>query len=427
MSLDRIIYLRIVFMRLYGAHRFVLIALSAGALHAQTPERRWSLQELLDLTDQQSPTVLMVRLARDSALAEVRIAKAYANPQFTGIQNAPYQYGLAWQSDWGPLRRERIRSAQFGAEALTADAADIRRRMRAVVRTAFYDLLLAEAQRALVTDARDVYRQLMLADSTRLRTGSIAERTAVKSALEYARAEAGLVRASQLVRAERLQLQVALGLSQPDTAFRVDGSLDAPMARTAPPEGTVQPLAERPDVKAAAFRVNQAQAVERQARALLIPQLQFSLVTQHGPQRFEPDVPFTLGQGRVALGTSITLPVLTQYRGERERAAVAIRTAKLGERQITAAVSGEIQQALDAYRSATELLTRYRGGLLTAVDAALAQARYAYQAGAMPLLDLLDAVRTYQDTRSDWLMALHDYWIADVRLLRAGGEEPKKP
>ena len=414
-------------MQLYAIRILGLLALGAVGLHAQVPARRWSLQELLDLTDQQSPPVLLARLAGDSARAEVRIAKAFANPQLQGIQNTPYQYGLAWQSDWGPLRRERIRGALIGAAAVAADAADVRRRFRWAVRVAFYDLLLAEDQRALAADARDVYRQLMQADSTRLRTGDIAERTAIKSALEYARADADLARASQLVRGERLQLQVALGLPKPDTAFRIDGSLDVPTSRSEATPALAPSLGERPDVKAAALRVTQAQATQRQARALLIPQPQISLVTQLGPQRFTPDVPFTLGAGRYALGASIPLPVFTNFRGERERAEVAVRSAQLGQRQVTAFAAGDIQQALDDYRSATTLLARYRSGLLNAVDTALAQARYAYQAGAIPLLELLDAVRTYQDTRSDWLTALHGYWIANASLLRAGAEEPKTP
>ena len=414
-------------MRRFVTRSLFVHVLAVSGLHAQAQEKRWSLQELLDLTDRQSPTVLLAILARDSARAEVRIAGAFANPQLQGIQNLPYQYGLAWQSDWGPYRRERIRAARIGAAAVSLDAADVRRRFRWSVRAAYYDLLLAEGQRTLAEAARDVYQQLMRADSTRLRTGDIPERTVVKSALEYARAEADLSRASQLVRSERLQLQAALGLPQPDTAFRIDGSLDAPLAPLDATTGAIPALAERPDVKAAALRVTQAEATQHEARALLIPQPQLSLVAQFGAQRFTPDVPFTLGQGRVALGASIPLPLLTTYRGERERAAVAVRSAQVGERQVTAAAASDIQQALDDYRSATTLLMRYRGGLLNAVDTALAQARYAYQAGAIPLLELLDAVRTYQDTRSDWLTALHDYWIANASLLRAGREEPKTP
>ena len=79
--------------------------------------------------------------------------------------------------------------------------------------------------------------------------------------------------------------------------------------------------------------------------------------------------------------------------------------------------------ALDAYRSARGLAERYEGGLLAQADSALEMARYAYRAGTASLIDLLDAIRTYADTRADYNIAVHDYWVAVYGLDRAVGKD----
>jgi outer membrane protein TolC len=51
----------------------------------------------------------------------------------------------------------------------------------------------------------------------------------------------------------------------------------------------------------------------------------------------------------------------------------------------------------------------------------LEAARYAYDRGATSLLDLLEAIRAYGDTRSDYFTAVHDYWVSVFSVERAAG------
>jgi len=60
---------------------------------------------------------------------------------------------------------------------------------------------------------------------------------------------------------------------------------------------------------------------------------------------------------------------------------------------------------------------------LEKLTAALETSRFAYQQGAVSLLELLDAIRTYGDTRSEYYGAVHDYWVAAFALSRAVGED----
>jgi len=49
--------------------------------------------------------------------------------------------------------------------------------------------------------------------------------------------------------------------------------------------------------------------------------------------------------------------------------------------------------------------------------------RYAYQAGAASLLDLLDAIREYADTRAEYYGAVRNYWVSLYAVDRAAGRD----
>ena len=50
-------------------------------------------------------------------------------------------------------------------------------------------------------------------------------------------------------------------------------------------------------------------------------------------------------------------------------------------------------------------------------------ARYAYRTGAISLLDLLDAIRAYANTRVEYNTVVHDYWVSVYAIDRAVGKD----
>jgi cobalt-zinc-cadmium efflux system outer membrane protein len=66
--------------------------------------------------------------------------------------------------------------------------------------------------------------------------------------------------------------------------------------------------------------------------------------------------------------------------------------------------------------------TKDTGGMLSRAETALRVAEKSYKAGAISLLELLEAQRTYLDTRAQYLRALHDFRQAAVDVTHAVGE-----
>jgi cobalt-zinc-cadmium efflux system outer membrane protein len=390
------------------------VLLAAAPLRAPAQQRTaWTLQEVLAVALRQNPDLIAARLHVDSARAERTIARALPNPTYSGIPGTPYQYSVALPIDLSPERLYRTRAARQGEDATELNRRDVSRQVAFSVRQGFYDLLLADAQRQLAFEQRDIFKQLLSADSVRLRAGDIPERDLVKSELEFARAEAALTRADAAVRAARLALQALMGVAAPDTAFTISGELHSAPELTVPIDSLL-PLAltNRPDLAAAREQVGQSRSLKGLATASLLPVPVVSVVYQN--------TPFASGL-RYAFGITVPVPLFYWNSGERERANAGLSAAEVAVQRARVQIEADVAVAIGKFRSAQMLAERYESGLLEKSAAALETARFAYQQGAASLLELLDAIRTYGDTRSEYYNTVDDYWVAAYALSRAVG------
>ncbi|HKW48820.1 MAG TPA: TolC family protein [Gemmatimonadaceae bacterium] len=357
--------------------------------------------------------VLVARLRVDSARAERRIAGAYPNPTFTATPSNPSQYTVQLPLDIWPARQYRARIGDRGESAARSDVDDTKRQVVFAVRQAFYDVLLADSLRTLADDQADTFRRLLAADSTLLRSGSIAERDVVTTRLQLAHAMATVSRALVQQHATRLTLEALLGAPKPDTSLRITGHLAYRPLDINGDSVLALALARRPDLAAATDRLAQSSAAQALARATLVPVPVAGAV-------YQPAAPFASGQ-HVAPSLGLTLPVLNIFGGERARAAAGEVAAQVALNRTRMQIRSDVALAFDGYATARELADRYACGLLADAAGALEAAQYAYQRGASGLPDLLEAIRAYADTRSDYLTALHDYWVSVFALERATG------
>jgi outer membrane protein TolC len=378
-------------------------------------QNRPTLHDVLATALQANPDVLLARLRGDSARAEQRIARAIPNPTVATLTGVPFQYSATQALDLGPQRVFRTRAAARGTAAAGYDMADVTRQVAFAVRQGFYDLLLADSLHALAVERRDIFRQLLAADSARLRSGDVPERNVTTSEVQLARADADLTRTVASVHSARLALQLLMGVPAPDTGFTVTGEL-----RYTPVELPVDSLAsiaeaERPDIKAADTRVAQSRSLSSLAASLLFPTPEISVA-------YQPGQPYTTGSN-YAIGIGLSLPLFYWFGGERARSRSGLEAAEVASRRARAQVANDVATALDALRASQGLAQRYESGLLAKSLAALETARYAYRSGANSLLDVLNAIQTYSETKSDYYTAVHDYWVSAYALGRAVGRD----
>jgi cobalt-zinc-cadmium efflux system outer membrane protein len=365
-----------------------------------------------------NPDLTTARLQVDSARGERRIARGLPNPTFTIAPGSPFQYSVTQPIDIGPSRLYRTRAAGQGIASVQLDESNVRRQVVFAVRQGYLDLLLAEATRVVAFEQDTIVRRLLLADSLRFREGDLALRDLSTTELQFAHAEAALARAEAGVRGARISLQVLMGVTHPDTAFRVTGalayrSIELPPA-LASDSARVGMLAARADIAAAQSRVQQSQSLRALATSQLWPVPGVAAVYQPAP--------FESGS-HYAIGASFSLPVLYWFSGERTRATAGVQSAIVAQQRTLTAAEGELVAARDNFYATQTLAARYAGGLLETARAALDMQRFAYEHGNASLLDLLNAINAFGDTRTDYYTAVHDYLMSAYAIDRAIGRD----
>ena len=403
-----------------------LVTTATPAAHAQHGA---TLSQAVATALRDNPDALIALAAIDSARGERRIAAALPNPTLSGLPNTPYQYAVSLPLDVMPSRLYRTRAASIGVKASTLDRRDMLRQLRLSVTRAFLDVLLAQERRTLATDRRAAVLQLLVADSARVRAGDAPARNLVRSEVELARADAEQARAAVDVQVARGMLQALMGIANPDTGFAAIGSL-AYRALATPAESLAPlALANRADLNAAQLRLQGSRESQRLASSLVLPTPVVSYVRQYTG-------PFENGHF-YSLGVAFDLPLLNLRGGERERAAASVAGARFAQDRVTIGVQRDVAAAEAEFRIQRALVERYESGLLRRMDDGLTAVRYAYTRGASSLLDVLDAVRSNAEVRSDYVVALHDYWVSvhalnaavgvDVFGVQVDGEPMRRP
>jgi cobalt-zinc-cadmium efflux system outer membrane protein len=138
----------------------------------------------------------------------------------------------------------------------------------------------------------------------------------------------------------------------------------------------------------------------------------------------------TEGTSSLMAGMSLPLPIFDQNRGDVARAHAErdVAAAELVNTERT--VSAEIRGALDAARllsQRSELLAGKRGGQPTGFLARATEARRisvgAYQEGAVPLLQVLDAARVWGEARVVFYRTLFAQHESIIAVLAAEGTD----
>lgn len=404
----------------------IVLPLGARGLGAQRPDDASSyagtqvshgitLQAAITLALRHNPDMMIARSLVDSARSEHRIARALPNPTLFGNPNTPYQYGISIPLDVSPARVYRSRSTAVGVQAVEADRADVGRQTTLAVARAFFDVLLTRERERLATERRDQVRRLLAADSLRVRTGDLPRQNLARSEVEMARSDADVARSEVDFQLARTSLRGLIGTPHDDTSFAVLGTLD--YRRLDPPPDSLLAIAfsHRPDLVASAYRVTQSRVAERSAAALNVPVPVLSFVRQY-------TAPFESGH-YYSLGLSFELPSVNLHGGERARAAAGAEIAAAVHQRVEVQLDRDVNASLAQFRIQRTLVERFEAGLLSRVDASVEAARYAYSRGATSLLDVLDAVRSQQDVRTDYYTALHDYWVSAFALNAAVGTD----
>jgi cobalt-zinc-cadmium efflux system outer membrane protein len=418
----------------------VLLACACAA-HAQVSASAGSPLDVSELTLPAAEGLLFLRnrdigLARRAigqAEADVMIAGQKPNPQLgvsvAGINRAlgvgagslrdktvDSVVGISQTFERGDKAGLRVAAAQSLTSAVTADAGDIVRTQLLALRQAYYDLLAAQERLAGSAETAQLFGKTLEAATLRQRAGDLAGSDVARVAVDAARARNDVTASAADQTRARLALGVLIATEVDALSLRAVSPWPAPDSAL-PAEQDL--LAKRPDVRAAAARVEAADRMRELARSLRTRDVTVSAQFEHYPA--SDTNPGGSGNS-FGFGVSVPLFLRHSYEGEAARAQADWYTARDAYERTVALARADIARSHGDVAAARERRLRIETDLLPQARKSADAAEFAFRNGAIGVMDLLDARRTLRAIQIEATAARVDHARA-LSALRAGVEE----
>lgn len=315
----------------------------------------------------------------------------------------------------GNKRELRTAVAESAVKASGFDLKETYRQQALAMATAYFDLKLA--QETLLIQQANVgsYDKTLQAAQLRLKAGDVASADVARIRVDALRASNDLRQAQATLQKAQAMLAYLLGKDQDASKLYVTDPWPSLLAdQLAATENSWLP--QRSDVQAAEARMEQAQQARKLAESLKTRDLTWSLAYQHFPGQEPGSAPDTVG-------ASVSIPLFTnyQYEGEAARAEVGYTSAMEAKEQVRAAAVAEMRRAKADLEAAVDKNRRFDQSILSEAQQAADAAEFAYQHGAMSVMDLLDARRILRALQLESVSVKADYakslsaWLAATR------------
>jgi cobalt-zinc-cadmium efflux system outer membrane protein len=348
-----------------------------------------------------------------------------------GFWDQPVQnVGLSEIIDVWSKRGARLRAANRGVALRRLVVEDALREIVYGVRSAFADVLRAAAERDLAHEVAARYAETVRISRARFQAGDMSEAELRKIELEGLKYDNQVTDADMQADLEHNRLMAILGFAPGAPLPAADPRDEASRPSYDLAALTRRALERRPDLRAtvAAGEVASAQLVAATREAY--PDLSVGVNYTHDSFTVSGDNPNTLG-----LSLSVPLPVFDRNQANRRRAELDQRRAENDAERVRIRVEHDVADAVRRTVRAERLLLAFEGGaapagagvgtpggMLGRAETALRVAERSYKSGATSLLELLEAQRTYLETRAQYLTALYDFRQAKVDLIHATGD-----
>jgi outer membrane protein, heavy metal efflux system len=394
------------------AKALIALAALAGAVGAHA--RDLTLAEAESLLVRNNRELQAARRGVESAQADIVIAGARPNATFsvnsTSINDsntidsqkrgADTVFRIDQPFERGNKRGLRLDAASALQRASRNDFLDALRQQRAALQGAYFDLRQAQEKADTLAQNAGLFAGTLAAARQRLKAGDLAPADVAKVEVDYERAQNDA--RSALAERTRAQLALAYMIGVEAEAAELRAVDPWPAPERADAAVVEQAIEARPDVVAAKDRAQAAEKLRDLARAQRTRDV--TLGAQY--ERWIPG-----GTPTNSLGIGVSFPLFTGYdfSGDIQKAEVE-RYAALDALARARAIAGnELRRAAADLNAAAERVERFDTSLLAAANRSAEASEFAFQRGAISVLEVLDARRTLRAVRLEALAARSDY------------------
>src|ERR1700680_4254113 len=416
--------------RLNGRALAGFLAIAAAA-DAQTP---LSWEQIRECFRANNPTLKAARLNIDeSQAAEVT---AYLRPKpdvgllTDGTQLVPQQgvwrpfQGTVLETTFSylherqhkrELRRDTARQSTVVAQSQYTDQ---ERNLTFNLRSAFVQMLQAKAVLQNARENLEYWDHELEVNRTRFEAGGLSRADLNRMKLQRVQFESDFETAMVNLRTAKIQLLMLLNDRIPIEQFDVAGPFDFTEELKPLEEFRKAALETRPDLKAAVENVELAKLNHQLAISNGSTDPTWGAWYSKNPSFNNP-----LDQHTIGVSVNIPLRIFDRNQGEKARTQIDIgRNERLRDAN-EAQVFSDVDSAYWTLVQNVNLLKPYKGKYLPLATDVRDRTTFSYQNGAASLLELLDAEKSYRDTRLAYVNLVGAYLTAAAQMNLAAGRE----
>ncbi len=364
-----------------------------------------------------NPSLAAARKEIEAVEGSILQAGAHPNPEFsaqledTRKATRTTTYQINQPIELGGKRSARIEAAQRQRDIALLDYASQKSALRSRVSAAYYEAVLASERQRLAGELVGLAQTAAEMTARRVQAGKVSpvEATKARVALSTARLEAQQTESE--ARLARRQLASLWGGSDAAMVLAEVGVEQLP-ALPAIAELTAQ-VSAGPTVQLARLEVERRQALARVESSKRVPDLTISL----GNKRDEE-----AARNMWVVGFSVPIPVFDSNRGSELEALKRVDKARDELMAVELAMQNDAAQAYERLRNARDEAQALREDIVPGAASAYTAARTGFTLGKFGFLDVLDAQRSYFQSRAQYWKALSTAFQAQADLARLAGE-----
>ncbi len=410
------------------------LALAGASLYGQTAPQVWTWDQVKDRFEIHNTTLMAGRLNIDELKADEITAHLRPNPDFTlsadGTQITPSNSG--WKPFAGTFvspgvsylferrnkRGLRFEAAKQGTAIGIAQQSDTVRNLLFNLRTAFVGVLQAKAVSRLAQDNLDYYDKILKISRDRFQAGDIARIDLDRLELQRLQYESDVQTALVNLRTAKINLLALLDDQRQVDSFDLDGPFDFSEDLLALDDYRKDALDARPDLRAAALSVRQAETNYQLAEADGSTDPTIGLWFTHNGSFNNPDALNTLGAS-----VSIPLRIFDSNQGEKLRTKIDVKRNEKLRQGVETQVYSDVDSAYAILSSDINLLKPYKRQYLQQAVSVRDTVLFSYQHGGASLLDFLNAQSEYRTVQLSYVNLIASYLTAAAQMNLAVGRE----
>jgi len=404
----------------------ISLLLLLGCAAAQTATL--TLDQAIDLALANSPALKAARTQIDQNRAQEITAGLRPNPllqgdsQFLPIfspgafsfdnfnQVQQYDLGVGYLFERGGKRQRRLQAARDQSEVTRFQVSDAERNLAFSVAQQFIAAQLAKANLNFATQNLESFRKTVDITQTRYQAGDISQGDLLKIRLQTLQFETDVGSARLALQQALISLRQLIGYDAVPPDFQVIGELE------------YQPLTERLEqIQATALQLRPDLAAARQST--VAARSQIALAQANAKQDLTAVLSYshTSGLSSSSFSFNIPLPVFNRNQGEIARTRFAETQATYNAKAAEESVLKDVQVAYEQAKASESIVNLYLSGYLKQAQQSREISEFAFRQGAVSLIDLLDAERSYRNTELAYRQALANYAVALKQLHQTEG------